>query len=54
MPFDATRVILRKPIKLDGENDASDYINARLVSVLEFNTSNVSLKTVILAGVSRF
>jgi len=32
VPFDATRVVLEKPLPKDGETEISDYINASLIS----------------------
>ena len=32
VPFDATRVVLEKPLPKDGETEISDYINASFIS----------------------
>ncbi len=42
VPFDTTRVILERPLKLKGQSEASDYINASYISDLSCPANKTS------------
>jgi protein tyrosine phosphatase len=49
VPFDATRVVLETPVRLDGDDETSDFINASFISDV---SSQTTLQNDVLSALS--